>query len=162
MAQIYVSIGSNIQPAENIRSCIAALSTLYPDLAVSSVYKSKSIGFDGEDFYNLVAGFESDKDIYTIIEQMKEIETLHNRARKSHRFTSRTLDIDLLLYGDMVMSTWEFNVPRDEIMQYAFVLCPLAEIAGDEIHPVTGATYQLMWQKFTDKSQQLSRLEFQW
>ena len=90
MARVYVSLGSNIEPEINIRSGIVALKVLHPDLTVSSVYKSKAIGFDGDDFYNLVVGFESENNVFTIIDQMKEIEARHNRTRKNHRFTSRS------------------------------------------------------------------------
>jgi 2-amino-4-hydroxy-6-hydroxymethyldihydropteridine diphosphokinase len=162
MAHVYVSFGSNIHPEENIRSGILALRALYPDLKVSSVYKSKAIGFDGDDFYNLVAGFESGSDVYSIIDQMKEIEARHNRTRKNHRFTSRTLDIDLLLFDNIVISARDITIPRDEITRYAFVLCPLAEVAGHERHPVTGITYADLWKMFDDHSQQLHRVEFQW
>ena len=162
MARVYVSFGSNIEAEENIRSGIVALKALHPDLTVSSVYKSKAIGFDGDDFYNLVVGFESECNVYSIINQMKEIEARHNRTRKSHRFSSRTLDIDLLLYDELVIATRDITVPRDEITQYAFVLCPLAEIAGHEKHPVTGITYKDLWRRFDDHSQQLRRVKFNW
>ena len=162
MARVYVSFGSNIQPEENIRSGIAALKALYPDLKLSSVYKSKAMGFDGDDFYNLVAGFESESNLYSIFDQMKEIEARHNRTRKSHRFSSRTLDIDLLVYDEVVISTQDITLPRDEITRYAFVLCPLAEIAGHEIHPVTGISYEDLWRMFGDQSQQLHRIDFKW
>lgn len=162
MPRVYVSFGSNINPAENIRSGIIALKKEYPELTVSSVYKSKAVGFDGDDFYNLVAGFESDKEVHSIVEQLKYIEDQHNRVRNRHRFTSRTLDIDLLLYDDLVICAQDLKLPRDEITQYAFVLYPLAEIAGQERHPVTGMQYRELWKKFDDHSQQLQRIDFQW
>ena len=162
MSRIYVSLGSNINPEDNIRSGIVDLKTLFPGLVVSSVYRSKAVGFDGDDFYNLVAGFESDSSVYSIIEQLKAIELRHNRIRDNNRFASRTLDIDLLLFDDLVITSGDMKIPRDEITHYAFVLFPLSEIAGQERHPVSGITYKDLWRTFNDHTQLLHRVEFQW
>jgi len=162
MPYVYVSFGSNINPEENIRSGILNLKEIYPDITLSSVYRSKAVGFDGDDFYNLVAGFESDRSVYIIVEQLKHIEDMHNRKRNNPRFSPRTLDIDLLLYDDLVISEQYLKIPRDEITQYAFVLYPLAEIAGQLRHPVTGKTYKDLWQKFDDHTQHLQRIDFHW
>jgi 2-amino-4-hydroxy-6-hydroxymethyldihydropteridine diphosphokinase len=162
MPRVYVSLGSNINPEENIRSGVLALKKEYPNFTVSSVYRNKAVGFEGDDFYNLVAKFESDKSVYSIVEQLKYIESQHNRTRNRRRFSSRTLDIDLLLYGDLVISEQDLKLPRDEITRYAFVLYPLSEIAGQLRHPVTGKTYKELWQEFDNHSQQLQRINFQW
>jgi len=162
MSRIYVSIGSNINPEENIRSGILDLKNDYPDIELSSVYRSKAIGFEGDDFYNLVAAFESDDDVHAVVQQLKCIEDRHNRTRNRPRFSPRTLDIDLLLYDDLVISGQDLKLPRDEITQYAFVLYPLVEIAGQNRHPVTGITYKELWQEFDSASQRLERIDFQW
>jgi len=162
MPRIFVSVGSNINPEDNIRSAIHALKKEYPNLIVSPVYRNKAVGFVGDDFYNLVAEFESDKDVYSLVEWLKCIEGSHNRTRDSRRFSSRTLDIDLLLYGDLVISERDLKLPRDEITQYAFVLYPLSKIAGQLRHPVSGKTYNELWQEFGDRTHQLQRIEFQW
>ena len=162
MPRVYVSLGSNINPEENIRSGISALRNEYPNLAVSSVYRNKAVGFEGDDFYNLVAEFESDKSVYSIVEQLRSIENQHSRTRSRRRFSPRTLDIDLLLYGDLVVVEQDLKLPRDEITQYAFVLYPLSEIAGKLRHPVVGKTYSELWREFGDHSQQLQRIDFQW
>ena len=162
MPRVYVSIGSNINPEDNIRSGVRALKQLYPALIVSSVYRSKAIGFIGDDFYNLVAGFDTDSSVHEIVDQLKHIEVNHNRDRCSRHISSRTLDMDLLLYDNLVLSEQDLKIPRDEIMRYTFVLYPLAEIAGQLKHPVNGMTYNELWLKFDDQTQPLQRIDFQW
>ncbi len=77
-----------------------------------------------------------------------EIEEMHGRTRQCKKFSSRTLDIDLLLYGDVVLEEGKLKLPRDEITRYAFVLEPLAEIAPDHKHPVSGQRYADLWAAF--------------
>jgi len=162
MPRVYVSFGSNIDPERNIRSGVRSLKEAYPKLTVSPVYKNKAVGFAGDDFYNLVIGFESDRSVYSIVEHLKHIEDIYNRTRNRRRFSSRTLDIDLLLYDDLVISGRGLNLPRDEITQYAFVLYPLSEIAGHEKHPVSGKQYRVLWEEFDKSAQHLQRVDFQW
>lgn len=162
MARVYVSIGSNIEREHNIRSGIAALRRHFGALRLSSVYDSQAVGFAGENFYNLVAGFDTAQDLVTVVDILRQIEDQHQRRRDGPRFSSRTLDIDLLLYDDVVMDTDELILPRSEISYNAFVLGPLAEIAGDEIHPLSGLSYATLWRQFDQASQPMQRLDFAW
>lgn len=162
MPRVFVSIGSNVDRAAMIRSAVSALRARYGDLILSSVYESSAVGFEGDDFYNLVAAFDSGEDVAAVNEFLHGLEQAHGRARGSTPFTPRTLDLDLLLYGDAVIDDGGLSIPRDEITRYAFVLAPLAEIAGDEAHPVSGQSYGAMWQAFADPSQQLRRVDFSW
>jgi len=82
------------------------------------------------------------------------MEERHGRSRTSQKFSSRTLDVDLILYGDTVLDEPNLRLPRDEITRYAFVLEPLAEIAPDLRHPVIGATYRELWADFKVSSPQ--------
>lgn len=151
MRTAYVSIGSNIERDKNIPSSLAALRKRFGSLTVSSVYESESVGFSGEVFYNLVVGFESDWEVKAIAKQLRQIEQDHGRTREAQKFSARTLDLDLILYGDLIVSDGRLQIPRDEIERYAFVLEPLAEIAPDLKHPVSGKTYSTLWAEF-DKS----------
>ena len=147
----YISIGSNIDKEKHIPASIHALTELYGPLTLSSVYESESVGFSGDAFYNLVIGFNSDLDVKQIVEQLREIELDNGRNRDCKKFSARTLDLDLVLYGDLIINEGRIQIPRDEIERYAFVLEPLAEIAGHLRHPVTQASYLELWEKF-DKS----------
>ncbi|MDD2759144.1 MAG: 2-amino-4-hydroxy-6-hydroxymethyldihydropteridine diphosphokinase [Methylomonas sp.] len=144
----YVSIGSNIDKERNIPSSLEALAKVFGDIAISSVYETEAVGFVGDSFYNLVARFESDLSAKEVAKRLRQIELDHGRSRESQKFSARTLDLDLILYGDQIISDGRLQIPRDEIERYAFVLEPLAEIAPNEKHPITGKTYREIWQQF--------------
>ena len=147
----YISIGSNIDKDINISSSLKALSSVFGDLSVSSIYESEAVGFIGDNFYNLVISFHSNLPAKQTAKILKKIELEHGRTRESQKFSARTLDLDLILYGDEIISDGRLQIPRDDIERYAFVLEPLAEIAPEEKHPVSGQTYREMWDNF-DKS----------
>jgi 2-amino-4-hydroxy-6-hydroxymethyldihydropteridine diphosphokinase len=148
----YISIGSNIDKELHISASLHALQQLFGELTVSSIYESAAVGFVGDSFHNLVVGFDSDLEVKTIAKQLRQIELDNGRTRDSQKFSARTLDLDLILFGDLVVQDGRLQLPRDEIERYAFVLEPLAEIAPNSKHPVTGKTYAELWQAF-DKSQ---------
>ena len=150
MPLVYVSIGSNIEREKNVRGAVRALRDAYGTLTLSRVYESAPQGFAGDNFYNLVAAFDTDEPIDAVQTRLADIEIAHGRKRDGQRPGSRTLDLDLLLYGDNVIHRPGLDLPRAEITQYAFVLAPLAEIAPDLRHPETGETYKAMWEKFSD------------
>jgi len=162
MAWVYISVGSNIEPAVNIRSAMLDLRSNYPDLIVSSVYESESVGFAGDNFYNLVVGFETYQGVREVAQQLRNIEDSHARDRKGPKFSSRTIDLDLLLYGDVIINDASLNIPRDEISKNAFVLWPLAEVAAEVVHPQFKQTIAAMWQAYDKKSQSLWPVEFDW
>jgi len=159
MASVYVSIGSNIDREQNIRSGLRSLQQVFGNLQLSSIYDSEAVGFDGAAFYNLVAGFNTLLDVDTVVLRLREIEDAHLRRRDGPRFSSRTLDIDLLLYDDLVLNEAGLKLPRAEILYNAFVLAPLAEIAPALKHPLNGMVYADLWHQFDQNSQSLTRLD---
>jgi len=162
MTRIYVSLGTNIDREVNLRAGIEELRRRFGELVLSSVYESEAVGFSGDPFYNMVAGFDSDEPVEVLARELHAIEDRHGRQRNGPRFSSRTLDIDLLLYGDSVIDEGKLHLPRDEITKHAFVLWPLAEIAPDARHPVLGVTYGELWQKFDHSKQSLWPIPFTW
>jgi 2-amino-4-hydroxy-6-hydroxymethyldihydropteridine diphosphokinase len=146
MSQAYVSVGSNIDREHNIRSAVSHMRRHFPNLTLSSVYESEAEGFQGDPFYNLVAGFEFEGDIHELVKVLRQIEDRHGRTRGGAKFSSRTLDLDLLLFDDVVIP--ELDVPRKEITRYAFVLWPLAELAPRVSHPLIRQTFDRLWQRF--------------
>ncbi len=151
MPRVYVSIGSNINRENNIRGAAHALKKHYGVLALSRVYETPAEGFDGEAFYNLVAGFDTGESVEQVQQALAGIEATHGRKRGGERFSARTLDLDLLLYGGLVRHADGVDIPRGEIAKYAFVLGPLAHIAPDLEHPETGERLLAMWDKFTGR-----------
>lgn len=155
MPRVFVSIGSNIDPETHVCSCLRALRQRFGTVQLSTIYRTAAVGFDGDDFLNLVAAFDSDEAVDTVFKALHQIEDDHGRSRTGQRFKARTLDVDLLLYGDLVTHTERFHLPRDEITRYAFVLQPLAEIAPEVLHPTAGRTIAELWRAFDASQEQL-------
>jgi 2-amino-4-hydroxy-6-hydroxymethyldihydropteridine diphosphokinase len=148
VTRAYVSIGSNIDPEHNVRSSVATLRARFGGLLVSPVYRTPAMGFEGEDFLNLVAAFDTGEDCHAVVDALGKIEIQHGRQRTDRKFGSRTLDVDLLLYGNGVVEESTVSLPREEITRFAFVLAPLADIAADLVHPVLGVSIGRLWRDF--------------
>jgi 2-amino-4-hydroxy-6-hydroxymethyldihydropteridine diphosphokinase len=156
VARIYVSLGSNIEPNHYIKSGLTAMRQQFGELILSSIYNTQAVGFEGDDFHNLVAGFDSNLEVQIVADMLRDIENRNDRQQTVNRFSNRTLDLDILLYDNLVVKSEGLEIPRDEILKYAFVLLPLAEIAPETKHPVTGQSYAELWRDFDKDSQQLS------
>lgn len=148
MSHIYLGLGSNIEPEKNLGRAVRELRKKYGELEISSVYRSAAVGFEGDDFLNLVVGLQSDDEPLEIIAEIERLHNLVGRTRGSEKWEARPLDIDLLLYNDEVIDQRPVRVPRSDILEYSFVLRPLAELAPDLKHPVTGKTMLAHWQSF--------------
>ncbi len=162
MTAIYLSLGSNIDRHKHITAALNALSEVFGDLIVSSVYESKSVGFNGSNFFNLVVGIKTDLSIGALSETLKKIEDANGRLRSGPKFSPRTLDIDILTYGNFVGVDSGVELPRSEITKNAFVLLPLAEIAAKVLHPQLQKTYSELWAAYDKNSQSLWSIEFEW
>lgn len=161
MARVYVSIGSNIDRERHVLAALDALADALGALTVSSVYESEAVGFCGDNFLNLVVGFDSGRSVSELYHLLRQIEADNGRIRHGAKHLSRTLDLDLLLYDDLVCDQ-PTQLPREEIVNNAFVLWPLAEIAPKRKHPLNGLTFAQLWEAFDKKSQRLWPVPFQW
>jgi 2-amino-4-hydroxy-6-hydroxymethyldihydropteridine diphosphokinase len=155
LAVIYLSIGSNINRVKNLQLAIDQLGKRFSDLQISRVYENRPVGFDGRDFLNLVAKASTDLAPESVARQLEEIHDIAGRDRQGDRFSPRELDIDLLMYDDLVANSADLNLPRPDILDYAFVLRPLAEIAPQLVHPLTGKTLATHWAEFDQASHPL-------
>lgn len=155
----WLSLGSNQSPYEYLPKVIDDLTTIFGELIVSPVYESEAVGFKGDNFLNLVVGIETARSPGDLNLSLKEIEVRHGRERSESKFDARTVDIDLLTYGSEIINIKNIRLPRAEILHYAFVLRPLSDVAGDELHPLAGRTYRELWQDFNHSEQSLWPVE---
>ena len=110
--------------------------------------------------FRSVVAFDSGEPIETIDEQLHAIEQQCGRKRSDQRFMARTLDLDLLLYGDLIRHDNDFDIPREEITRYAFVLLPLSEIAPTLMHPELNKDYKTLWGTVELDEQELWPVDF--
>lgn len=160
MPKAFVGIGSNVNPEKNIFSGIHQLSEVGFILATSNIYESKAFGFDGSNFYNLAVLLETEQSAYNLSQLIREIENRHGRLRDGPRFSSRTLDLDLLIYDDLIQHDNELDIPREDILKHAFVLKPLVDIAGELIHPELKLKLSDIWASFNQDDQELWPAKF--
>jgi len=161
MAQIFISLGSNIDKAHYVRQGVAALHNIIPNLSVSDVFESESVGFDGSNFYNLVCGGQTALSVEEVCLALRQIEIDNGRVRSAKKFSSRTLDLDLLVFDDLVVEQ-PAQLPRHEIDKNAFVLWPLAQVAPNVVHPVLQQTYHALWANYNKSQQSLWAVDFDW
>ena len=146
MSRAYVSIGSNIAPADNLARALELLAAAFGPLVCSPVYRTSAVGFEGEDFLNMVVGIDTELEPSALARRLREIEDRCGRVRGGARFAARTLDLDVLNYDDRVIDSEGLALPRADITEQAFVLGPLADIAPTAVHPVLHLTYAQLWQ----------------
>lgn len=159
MVQVLLSLGSNINREHNIRGALKALREQFGRIECSPVYESESVGFAGDPFYNLVVAITTDNTVVQLTTLLHDIEDQYGRTREGERFSSRTLDIDILTYGDAVGVIDGVRLPRAEILKNAFVLLPMADLMPDQLHPVQHKTYAQLWQAFDQASQKLWQVD---
>ncbi|MGR5068927.1 MULTISPECIES: 2-amino-4-hydroxy-6-hydroxymethyldihydropteridine diphosphokinase [Vibrio] len=160
MATVYVSIGSNINREHHITESIHALNNRFAPLRISNFYDCQSVGFEGDNFLNLVVGFECDLPVAQLAKVLHQIELENDRKRETKAYASRTLDIDILLYGNQVGIIDGVELPRCEITEYAFVLRPLVDVAAQELHPTLNISFQHIWNNFDQLSQKTELIPF--
>ncbi|PCI67090.1 MAG: 2-amino-4-hydroxy-6-hydroxymethyldihydropteridine diphosphokinase [Piscirickettsiaceae bacterium] len=162
MPTVFVSIGSNIEREKHIRAGVIALQNQFGELTRSSVYEAAAVGFHGEPFLNLIVAFNTElppKDVDALLDA---IEKQNGRTAEQKKFNPRTLDLDMVLYDDYVSDDPNLDIPRAEITRYAFVLEPLAEIAGHLRHPVIKESYANLWANFDTTDVIQKRIAFSW
>ena len=165
MADIYISLGSNVERDYHVQHGLKALATTFnlpfEQLSLSSLFESEAIGFSGNAFYNMVIGIKTQCSVEQVAIKLRDIEIDYGRSLDAKKFSPRTLDLDLLLYDDLIIDT-PAQLPRDEIDKNAFVLWPLSEIAPKRVHPIVKLNYQTLWQNYDKTSQQLTIVENCW
>lgn len=148
--QCFVSVGSNVEKEKNIAAGLNSLRETFGQLKISPVYETAAVGFSGENFYNLVVSFETNLSAFETFGLLRDLEFKHGRLPNSQKFSSRTLDLDLLIYGNEIIETETLKLPRSDIEKYLFVLQPLSDIAPTLKHPILQKTYAEMLLSFSE------------
>lgn len=162
MTQLTLSLGSNQNAEHHIRQALDGLWQLFGELSLSSVFESEAVGFDGGNFLNMAVAAETDMSLNDVSLAIKALEDANGRRRDVPRFSSRTLDIDILTYGDLLGEHCGMVLPRPEITRNAFVLWPMAQICGERKDPHSGHSYQALWQAYDKSRQRLWPIDFTW
>lgn len=155
MARVYLSLGSNLEPQRYLGAAIAALRDRFGDITVSPAYRSKAVGFTGADFVNLAVGLDTDLSPSALNDWLHALEDRHDRRRDVPRYSDRTLDLDIVFYDALItQGAGHLQIPRGEL-KHAFVLRPIADIAPDFRHPVSGLSMAELWAAFPSEREPL-------
>jgi 2-amino-4-hydroxy-6-hydroxymethyldihydropteridine diphosphokinase len=158
MADIYISLGSNVEREYHVQQGLKALAVAFDlpfeQLLLSSLFESEAVGFSGNAFYNMVIGIKTSLSVEQVAIKLRSIEFNHGRTNDAKKFSPRTLDLDLLLYDDLIIDS-PAQLPRNEINKNAFVLWPLSEVAPQVVHPIINKNYYTLWQNYDKNYQQL-------
>lgn len=142
---VYVAAGSNVAPLDNLRRALDALQRHFAPLTVSRAYANKAVGFAGDDFVNLVVGFATTLPVKQVIERLHEAETACGRERLAPKWAPRAMDLDILLYGDILCDEPGLKLPRPDLLKRPYMLGPAAEIAPLLVHPTEHRTLRELW-----------------
>jgi len=156
MAEIFVAAGSNVDAANNLRTALAALRASYASLQVSPAYRNKAVGFEGDDFINLVVSFDSDQPIETVRANLQRIETDCGRPREAPKWAPRSMDLDILLFGNEFRNEPGLVLPRPDLIKRAYMLKPMVDLAPDLKHPTLHRSMRELWDAFEGKDHHMA------
>ncbi len=142
MERVFLGIGSNVDPERHVAIAVARLRDAFDGLALSPVYRSRAVGFEGEDFINFVASVRTALTPRELRDWLRALEDAHGRDRSGPKFADRVLDVDIILYGDLEQNDPDLVLPRPELFRFAHVLRPLAELAPDLPCPGDGRSFR--------------------
>lgn len=148
MTEVYVAAGSNIEPEKYLARALRELAAAYGPLTLSPAYRNQAVGFSGADFINLVVGFRTDDEVTVVRQQLQKVEAACDRPADAPKWAPRTMDLDILLFGDLVSDEPGLKIPRPDLIKRPYMLKPMADIAPDVRHPVVGKTMRELWESF--------------
>lgn len=158
MADVYVAAGSNVQPEIHLKRALFLLEEAFAPIRVSPIYRNRAVGFEGEDFLNLVVSFSTNLDVREVRSRLQSIETQCDRPRDAAKWAPRTMDLDILLYDELVSDEPGLVLPRPDLVRRAYMLKPMVDLAPDLKHPLLGKTMREIWETLELKSHALKQV----
>ena len=160
MPQVFVAAGSNVEPERHLALAAGELERAFGEIRFSPWYRNRAVGFEGDDFINFVVGFETSLPVQDVIARLREIETLCGRPREAPKWAPRTMDLDILLYDDLVCedAQLKLKLPRPDLLKRAYMLGPMADLAPDVVHPTARVTIGELWAQFDRSAHALERV----
>jgi 2-amino-4-hydroxy-6-hydroxymethyldihydropteridine diphosphokinase len=159
MSDVFVAAGSNISPELNLRNAVDSLKQLYAPLRISPAYRNKAVGFEGEDFINLVVGFTTTDSLVEVRNKLQSVEALCGRAPDAPKWAPRSMDLDILLYDDVVSTVPGFLLPRPDLVKRPYMLKPMADIAPDIVHPILRKSMRELWETFDQDGHEMKEVK---
>jgi len=159
VTEVYVAAGSNVDPLRNLQHALRELNQHYR-LRVSPAYRNGAVGFEGDDFVNLVIGFTTPDSVEQVIVRLHEAEAACGRPRDAPKWAPRTMDLDLLLYDDLIRDVPGLKVPRADLVRRAYMLRPMADLAPDVRHPINGKTMRALWNELDSNAHEMTVVDF--
>jgi len=156
---VLLGLGSNVSREKNLVAGLDALAGLLSRMRCSAVFESVAVGYKGDNFYNLVVAGETDLPLMELDRRLKFIEADNGRYAPDRK--GLPLDIDVLMYDQLVGNFHGLELPRPEILRNAFVLWPLALLVPDVRHPLANACFASLWEE-SQVQQQLWPVSFRW
>jgi 2-amino-4-hydroxy-6-hydroxymethyldihydropteridine diphosphokinase len=158
VAEVYVAAGSNVAPERHIGHAVAELAREFPGARFSPWYRNRAVGFAGDDFINLVAGFDTPLPVQQVLTRLQAIERRCGRPREAPRWAPRSMDLDVLLYDALVCDEPGLKLPRPDLLKRAYMLGPLAALAPHVVHPTARLTIGELWRQFDQAAHPLEPL----
>lgn len=156
LTYVLVAAGSNVEPVRNLKLALAELERAFDPLRISPAYRNKAVGFAGDDFINLVVGFTANLDVYRVRECLQQIEAKCGRPREAPKWAPRSMDLDILLFGDEVRNETGLVLPRPDLVRRAYMLKPAADVAPEVVHPVLHQSLRELWDGFEGKEHEMA------
>jgi 2-amino-4-hydroxy-6-hydroxymethyldihydropteridine diphosphokinase len=159
MPRVFVAVGSNVEPERNLAKAAGELEREFPGVELSPWYRNKAVGFEGDDFINLVVAFDTDLSVHDVVTRLRAIEAMCGREPGAPKWAPRSMDLDILLYGDLVHEEPGLKLPRPDLLKRPFMLGPTADLAPDLRHPTEKATIGELWQRFDRAAHTMTPVE---
>ena len=159
MPEVYLAAGSNLDPERRLARAACELERCFAPVRFSPWYRNRAMGFSGPDFINFVAGFWTACPVRQVLARLREIEAMCGRSRDDPKWAPRAMDLDILLYEDLVCEEPGLRLPRPDLTVRAYMLGPLADLAPELVHPTAGTTIGELWMRFDQAAHPLERTE---